>query len=159
MIFYSLLKVAQCIRPLSIRPHLKVQMIARRVTGAPHVANHLALLHLLAGGHANAGAVGIKRVVGAVVGDLDIVAVAAAPRISGVGHSHGAACRCQDRCTIGRGDIGAAMVGNFTCEWVAAVAKTRCDGKALRQRPRKNVCARPVRFAVHDTATVGQPAQ
>ncbi len=47
----NFLRKTHCIGALPIHPRLKMQMVASRVSCAPHKAEHLALLYLLTGSH------------------------------------------------------------------------------------------------------------
>ena len=98
-------------------------MVAGGIASAAHIADHLALHYLLALRHTDCGTVCIQRVKGAVVADLDVVPIAAAPRVGAVGDGHGAPCRGQYGRTVRRGDVRAAVVAHFPGKRVAAVPK------------------------------------
>ena len=49
------------VHSLPIHPHLKVQMVTGRGSGCSHIADHLALHHLLPHRDADGGAVRIER--------------------------------------------------------------------------------------------------
>ena len=95
--------------PLAIFDDFQMQMVAGGAPGAAHIADDLPGLHLLAGGDADGGAVGIQGLQPAAVVQLDVVAVAAAPAIHAVGDHHRTVCggkngravggrRCRCRC-------------------------------------------------------------
>ena len=59
-------------------------MVACNAPGVADISDDLPRLHLLAGGNADAGAVGIQSFQPAAVVDLDAMAVAAAPAVKTV---------------------------------------------------------------------------
>ena len=59
----------------------KWEVVSGRVPGGAYIANHLALLDLLACHHTDGGTVGIQGFVGVVVAHFDVVPVPAAPGV------------------------------------------------------------------------------
>ena len=112
-----------------------MQMCPRRSPRLPHIGDDLAGFDLLACGDVDAGAVRIQRGQTAAVVEFDVVAVAAAPAVEGVGDGHGAIGGGQDRGAFGHGDVGAAVVADFAGDRVGAVALGRGDRARHRQRP------------------------
>src|SRR5699024_11698352 len=51
---------AESVGALPVLPHLEVEMVSGRVPGGAYIANHLALLDLLACHHTDGGTVGIR---------------------------------------------------------------------------------------------------
>lgn len=70
--------------------NLKMQMRPRGSAGLADVGDDLTGFDLLACRDADAGTVGVQRGQPAAVVELDVVAVAAAPAVEGVGDGHGA---------------------------------------------------------------------
>ena len=115
--------------------NLKMQMRPCRPAGLTDVGDDLAGFDLLACGHADARAVGVQRGQPAAVVELDVVAVAAAPTVEGVGDGDGAVGGGQDRGAFGHSDVGAAVVAGLAGDRVGAVALRRGDRARHRQRP------------------------
>ena len=112
-----------------------MQVVARGAAGVADVGDHLPGLYLLALGDADLAAMGIKGLQAAAVVDLDIVAVAAAPAVEGVGHRDCSVRGGKDWCAFGRGNVGAIVVAGFAGQRVGAVAEWRGDAAGNRQRP------------------------
>ena len=94
--------------------------------GSPSVADitdDLPGLHLLVGGDADGGAVGVQCFQPAAVVDLDIIAVAAAPAVKTVGNGNCTICRSKNRRTLGAGNVGAGVGTDLTGDGVYAVAE------------------------------------
>lgn len=91
-----------------------MQVVARGAAGVADVGDHLPGLYLLALGDADLAAMGIKGLQAAAVVDLDIVAVAAAPAVEGVGHRDCSVRGGKDWCAFGRGNVGAIVVAGFS---------------------------------------------
>ena len=91
--------------------------------GVADVTDDLPGLYLLAGGDANAGAMGVQRFQPAAVVDLDVIAVAAAPAVKAVGNSNRTICSGKDRRTLGAGNVGAGVGTDLTSDGVHAIAK------------------------------------
>ena len=96
---------AESVGALPVLPHLEVEMVSGRVPGGAYIANHLALLDLLACHHTDGGTVGIQGFIGVVVAHFDVVPVSAAPGVYPVGDGDGAirrpqgwGCRPERRC-------------------------------------------------------------
>lgn len=83
------LEKAKGVGALPILPHLKMQMVAGGISGGTHIADHFALLHFLSHGHADGRTMGVQGVKGIVVIEFDVVSIAAAPRVNGVGNGDG----------------------------------------------------------------------
>ena len=79
-----------------------MQMRSRRPAGLADVGDDLAGFDLLACGDTDAGAVRIQRGQPAAVVELDVVAIAAAPTVEGVGDGYGAVGDGQDRGALGQ---------------------------------------------------------
>ena len=77
----------------------------------------------------------VQRRQPAAVVELDVVAVAAAPAVKGIGDGYGAVGGGQDWGTLRHGDVGAAVVAGFAGDRVGAVALRRGDRACHRQRP------------------------
>ena len=117
------------------RVYLKMQMRPRRPAGLADIGDDLASLDLLACGHADARAMCVQRGQPAAVVELDVVAIAAAPTVEGVGDGYGAVGGGQDRGAFGHSDVGAAVVAGLAGDRVGAVALRRGDRARHRQRP------------------------
>ena len=87
-----LLKEVESVGALPVLPHLEVEVVSGRVSGGAYIANHLALLDLLACHHTDGGAVGIQGFIGVVVAHFDVVPVPAAPGVYPVGDGDSAIC-------------------------------------------------------------------
>ena len=81
-------------RLLLVLMYLKMQMRPCRAAGMAHIGNDLPGLHLLPHCNADTGAMGIQSRASAAVIYFDIVPIAAAPSISGIGNGYGAVCGC-----------------------------------------------------------------
>lgn len=112
-----------------------MQVAPRGAAGVADVGDHLPGLHLLALGDADLTAMGIERLQAAAVVDLDVVPVAAAPAVKGVGHRDCSVRGGKDWCAFGRGNVGAIVVAGFSGQRVGAVAEWRGDAAGNRQRP------------------------
>ena len=82
--------------PLFILDDFQMQMIPGGTPGAAHIADDLPGLHLLAGGDADGGTVGVQGLRPAAVVQLDVVAIAAAPAVHAVGDHHRTVCGGED---------------------------------------------------------------
>ena len=71
-----------------------MQMVARAVPRAAHIADDLPLLHLLSGCDTDAGTVGVQRVKRSIMLYLYVIPIASAPRVGRVCNCHLAA-RCR----------------------------------------------------------------
>src|SRR5699024_4993014 len=106
---------------------------------------------------ADARAVGVEGGQSIAVVEFDVVSVAAAPAVEGVRDGNGAVGGGQDRSAFGHGDVGAAVVADFTGDRVSAVALGRGDLARHRQRPlqgtasQRNIEARRQDFAAQFT--------
>lgn len=80
----QLLEKMECIHPLSILPHLKVQVIAGGASCSAHISDNLALSYLLSFCYTNGGTVGVESLKGISMFYLDVIAVAATPRVGSV---------------------------------------------------------------------------
>ena len=107
----------------SADPHLQMQMAPCCPPGVPDIADDLPRLYMLAGGNADAGAMGVQSVQPAAVVDLNVLAVAAAPAVQTVGNGDGAICGGEDRRTLGTGNVGAGVGADFASNRVHAVAE------------------------------------
>ena len=117
-----------------------MQVVPRGAAGVADVGDHLPGLHLLALGDADLTAMGIERLQAAAVVDLDVVPVAAAPAVKGVGHCDRSVRVGKDWCAFGRGNVGAIVVAGFSGQRVGAVAEWRGDAAGNRQRPANPLC-------------------
>ena len=126
---------AESVGALPVLPHLEVEVISGRVPGGAYIADHLALLDLLACHHTDGGTVGIQGFIGVVVAHFDVVPVPAAPGVYPVGDGDGAIGGRKDGGAARSADVGAAVVVDFPSEGIRPVAEPRGDGVALRQRP------------------------
>ena len=115
--------------------HLKMQMRPRRPTSLADVGDDLAGFDLLACRDADARAMRIQRGQPAAVVEFDVVAVAAAPAVKGVGDGDGAVGSRQDRGALRHGDVGATVVAGLAGDRIGTVALRRGDRACHRQRP------------------------
>lgn len=99
-----------------------MQMRPRRSAGLADIGDDLAGLDLLAHRDADTGAVCVEGGQPTTVVELDVVAIAAAPTVEGIGDGHGAVGSGQDWGAFWYGNIGAAMVAGLASDWVCAVA-------------------------------------
>ena len=83
------LKETEGVGAFPILPDLEVQVVTGGISGGADVADHLALLHFLSHGHADGRTMGVQGVKGIVVIEFDVVSIAAAPRVNGVGNGDG----------------------------------------------------------------------
>ena len=112
-----------------------MQMRPGRPAGLADVGDNLAGFDLLTCSDADAGAVGVEGGQPAAVVEFDIVAIAAAPAVEGVGDDDGAVGSGQDGGALGHSDVGAAVVAGLAGDRVSAVALRRGDRALHRQRP------------------------
>lgn len=110
-------------------------MRPRRPAGVANVSDDLASFDLLAHRDADARAVRIQRGQPAAVVELDVVTIAAAPAVEGVGDGDSAVGGSQDRGALGHGNVGAAVVADLAGDRVGAVALRRGNRARRRQRP------------------------
>ena len=92
--------------------------------GSPSVADitdDLPGLHLLVGGDADAGTMGIQCFQPAAVVDLDVVSVTAAPAVKTVGNGNGTVCGGKDWCALGAGNVGAGVGTDLAGNGIHAV--------------------------------------
>ena len=127
-----------------------MKVITRRVTCAAHIADHLALLYLLACSDGDGGTMGIQRFHSTAVVYLNVVAIAAAPRVGSIGNCHCSARRRKDRRALRGCNVRAVVMGQFPRKRVLPVSEVRRDCEALRQRPRKNARPHPIGVRCYD---------
>lgn len=120
---------------LTVFVYLKMQVVACGAPGATHIADYLPGLYLLVGCNADGLAVGVQCLQATSVVELNVVAGAATPAVHSVGHGHGSVCRRQNRRTVGSLDVGTAVVADFPCDRVGAVAEWRGNTAVHRARP------------------------
>lgn len=107
-------------------------MLASGIPCTAHVSNHLALLYLLARCDGDGQTVCIQCFHPAAVVQLDMIPVAAAPRVSSVGNSHSTVCRREDGRALWGRDVCSAVIAHLSCERVLPVTKRRGDRETLR---------------------------
>ena len=112
-----------------------MQVVPRGAAGVADVGDHLPGLHLLALGDADLTAMGIERLQAAAVVDLDVVPVAAAPAVKGVGHCDRSVRVGKNWRTLRHSNISTVVVAGFAGQRVGAVAERRGDAAGNRQRP------------------------
>ena len=89
-------------------------MVAGRGSGCSHIADHLALHHLLSHRDADGGAVRIERFLPISVIQFHVISIAAAPGVGAVGSDDDAVRSGQNGRPARRGDVRPAMVGGFS---------------------------------------------
>ena len=114
-----------------------MQVVPRGAAGVADVGDHLPGLHLLALGDADLTAMGIERLQAAAVVDLDVVPVAAAPAVKGVGHCDRSVRVGKNWRTLRHSNISTVVVAGFAGQRVGAVAERR--GADHRAVPRPGI--------------------
>ena len=115
-------------------------MISCSASSVANITYDLSGLYLLAGGDADAGAMGVQRFLPAAVVDLDVVAVTAAPAVKTVGNGDDAVCGGEDRCSLGAGNVGAGVGADLAGDGVYAMSELRGNRSRNRQRPLQGAC-------------------
>ena len=144
------LKEAESVGALSVLPHLEVEVVSGRVPGGAYIANHLALLDLLACHHTDGGTVGIQGFVSVVMAHFDVVPVPAAPGVYPIGDGDGAIRSSKDGGAARSADVGAIVVVDLPSKGIRPVAEPRGNGVTLRKRPLEDARSFPVGIGIYD---------
>ena len=102
-----------------------MKMTARRSASMPHIGNNLSGLDRLPHRDTDAGAMCVQRFQSVTVVKFHMESVTASPTVGGIGDCYGTGCSNQEGRAFRRGDVGAAMVDDFTTDGIGAIPKRR----------------------------------